>query len=71
MKIGAKNRLMAEVTEIKRGVVMCEVKVKLKPSADMQMASVMTLETLDDLGLRPGDTVQVVAKAVNVLLIKE
>ena len=71
MKIGAKNRLMAEVTEIKRGAVMCEVKVKLKPSADMQMASVMTLETLDHLGLRPGDTVQVVAKAVNVLLIKE
>jgi molybdopterin-binding protein len=71
MKIGAKNRLMAEVTEIKRGTVMCEVKVKLKPSADMQMASVMTLETLDDLGLRPGDTVQVVAKAVNVLLIKD
>ena len=47
---------------------MCEVKVKLKPSADMQIASVMTLETLDDSGLRPGDTVQVVAKAVNVLL---
>ena len=45
--------------------------MKLKPSADMQIASVMTLETLDDLGLRPGDTVQVVAKAVNVLLIKE
>jgi molybdopterin-binding protein len=71
MKIGARNRLMAEVVEIKRGTVMCEVKVKLKPAADLQMASVMTLESLADLGIKEGDTVQVVAKAVNVLLLKQ
>ena len=71
MKIGARNKLTAEVVEIKRGAVMCEVKVKLKPAADLRMASVMTLESLDDLGIKVGDSVQVVAKAVNVLLLKE
>ena len=35
------------------------------------MASVMTLESIDDMGLKKGDKVRVVVKAVNVLLIKE
>ena len=35
------------------------------------MASVLTLESLDELGLKPGDRVRVVVKAVHVLLIKE
>ena len=68
MKVGARNQLMGEVVEIKRGSLMGEVKVKIP--ADAQMASVMTLESIDDLGLKKGDKVQVVAKAVNVLLIK-
>jgi molybdopterin-binding protein len=70
MKIGARNQLQAEVVEIKRGAVMCEVKVRLEPVKDARMASVMTLESLDDLGIKVGDTVQVIAKAVNVLLVK-
>jgi molybdopterin-binding protein len=34
------------------------------------MASVMTLESLDDLAINEGDEVEVIVKAVNVLLIK-
>lgn len=71
MKVGARNRLNAEVVEIKRGMVMCEVVVKLKPSQDNHMASVMTLESMEELDLKVGDKVQVVAKAVHVLLMKE
>jgi molybdate transport system regulatory protein len=69
MKIGARNKLEGEVTEIKRGEVMCEVKLKIP--AQSQMASVMTLESLEDMQLKVGDKVQVIAKAVNVLLIKD
>jgi molybdopterin-binding protein len=69
MKIGARNTLEGEVTEIKRGTVMCEVKVRIP--AEARMASVMTLESLDELGITVGDTVRVVAKAVNVLLLKD
>ena len=68
MKIGARNKLIGKVTEIKRGAVMGQVKVTI--SAPAQMASVLTLESIDDLGLKVGDEVQVVAKAVNVLLVK-
>ena len=69
MKIGARNRLEGKVTEIKRGTVMCQVKVQIAGGA--QMESVMTLDSLDDLGIKVGDTVRVAVKAVNVLLIKE
>ena len=69
MKIGARNRLEGEVTEIKRGTIMCHVKVKIAGGA--QIESVMTLDSLDDLGIKEGDKVRVAVKAVNVMLIKD
>jgi molybdate transport system regulatory protein len=69
MKIGARNQLTGEITEIKRGAVMGEVKLKIP--AESNMASVMTLESIDDLDLRPGDRVRVIVKAIHVLLMKE
>ena len=50
MKIGARNKIEGEVTEIKRGTVMCQVAVKIAGGARME--SVMTLDSLQDLGLR-------------------
>jgi len=69
MKIGARNRLEGEVVSIKRGSVMCQVKVMIAGGAAME--SVMTLDSLDDLGIKVGDKVRVAVKAVNVMLIKE
>ena len=69
MKYGARNQLEGEVVEIKRGQVMCQVKVKVPAGATV--CSVMTLESLADLGIKEGDRVKAVAKAVNVLLTRE
>jgi molybdate transport system regulatory protein len=69
MKIGARNQIVGKVTEVKKGTVMVEVKLEIPAGA--RMASVMTLESLEDMGIRPGDEVQVVVKAVNVLLVKQ
>jgi molybdate transport system regulatory protein len=69
MKYGARNQIQAKVTEIKRGAVMCQVKVEV-PAA-VRMCSVMTLESLDELGIKEGDKVNVLVKAVNVLLAAE
>lgn len=68
MKFGARNRIIAKVTEVKKGSLMCLVKVRIPASS--QIASVMTLESLKELGLKKGDTVEVIVKAVNVLLAK-
>jgi molybdopterin-binding protein len=69
MKYGARNQLVGKVTEIKKGQLMCEVKFDLTQPG--QMASVMTLESLEELGIKNGDMVKVLVKAVNVLLVKE
>jgi molybdopterin-binding protein len=69
MEIGARNRLEGEVVEIKRGTVMCQVRVRIAGGALME--SVMTLDSADDLKLKVGDKVKVAVKAVNVLLLKD
>jgi molybdopterin-binding protein len=68
MKVGARNRIVGKVTEIKKGSIMCQVKLEIPASS---MSSVMTLDSLEEMGLKTGDAVQVVVKGVNVLLIKE
>ena len=69
MKVGARNQLIGKVTGTRRGQVMAQVKFTIP--AESQMSSVMTLESLDELGLREGDNVRVFVKAVNVLLVRE
>ena len=68
MKVGARNRIVGKVTEIKKGSVMCQVRLEIPASS---MSSVMTMDSLEEMGLKKGDSVQVVVKGVNVLLIKE
>ena len=69
MKYGARNQLVGEVIEIKEGTLMCQVKVKI--STESTVSSVMTMDSLRELGITRGDKVKVVIKAVNVLLVRE
>ncbi|MBM3889179.1 MAG: molybdenum-binding protein [Verrucomicrobia bacterium] len=69
MKYGARNNIVATVKSIQRGDVMSLVKFDVTVPA--QMASVITTESVDDLKLKPGDTVQLIVKAVHVLPVKE
>lgn len=71
MKAGVRNQIEAEVVVIKKSEVMSQVKVKLKNTSAVPMSSVMTVESLDEMNLKKGDTVRVLVKAVNVTLIKE
>jgi molybdopterin-binding protein len=68
MKYGARNQLHGKVRKIKRGDVMCQVRLDVEPG---QMNSVMTMESLEDLGIQEGDQVRIVVKAINVLLVRE
>ena len=69
MKHGARNDLPGEVTAIKKGDVMCQIDVTLI-GTDYKMSSVMTVESLESMNLQVGDKVNVIAKAVNVLLMR-
>jgi molybdopterin-binding protein len=65
MKYGARNNLQATVKSIKTGDIMSMVKFEVQAPADM--ASVLTTESLESLELAPGDTVQLIVKAIHVL----
>lgn len=69
MKYGARNQIEAKVTDIQKGGLMC--KVKLEVPAGAMMNSVMTIESVEDLGLKEGDNVKAIVKAINVLLVRE
>lgn len=64
MKYGARNQIVGTV-DVSVPAVMVDVSV---PAV---MESVMTLDSLEELGLKEGDKVKVIVKAVSVLLVKE
>lgn len=69
MKYGARNRIQAKVTRIKRGDVMSLIKCEVM--GPTEMGSVLTTESVDDMGLKVGDSVELVVKAIHVLPVKE
>lgn len=68
MRYGARNKIVAKVTSIKSDPVMSLVKFDV--TAPAEMASVLTTESVQELNLKVGDTVQLVVKAVHVLPVK-
>jgi molybdopterin-binding protein len=69
MKYGARNQIEGVVTSVKKGNIMGQVNIDIPlPS---KMASVMTVDSINDLDIKVGDKVKVVVKAISVLLVKE
>ena len=69
MKYGARNQIVGTVKSVKSGDVMSLVKFDV--TTPCEMASVLTTESVETLGLKAGDRVKLVIKAVNVLPVKE
>ncbi len=69
MRYGARNKLKAKVTSVKKGDIMSLVKFKVTEPGEM--ASVLTTESVEELGLKPGDEILVFIKAIHVLPVKE
>ncbi len=68
MKYGARNRIAARVESIHTGDIMSLVKFTVREPHEM--ASVLTTESVKDLGLQVGDAVELVIKAIHVLPVK-
>ena len=68
MKLGARNKAIATVTDVRKGSIMCQVKLDVPAG---QMSSVMTADSATEMNLREGDKVYVVVKAIHVLLVKD
>jgi molybdate transport system regulatory protein len=66
MELSARNQLTGTVTDIKEGAVMAEVTVRL--TGGEELVSVITVTSVQRLGLKPGSEVTVVIKATEVML---
>lgn len=69
MRYGARNTIKAKVKSVKKGDVMSLVKFEAISATDM--SSVLTTESVEGMELKPGDSVQLVIKAIHVLPVKE
>ena len=68
MKYGARNQIVGKVAQVKRGDIMSLVKFTV--TGPCEMSSVLTTESLVELGLKKGDEVLLVVKAIHVLPVK-
>ncbi len=68
MALSARNQLPGTIQDIKLGDIMAHVVVKV---GDNLIESVITRTSADELGLKKGDSVQVVVKSTEVMIRKD
>ncbi len=68
MALSARNKLPGVIEEVQLGGVMARVVVKV---GDNTVESVITRESVEELGLKPGDPVVVVIKSTEVMIQKD
>lgn len=66
MKLSARNALKGKVKEVKTGAVNTEVIVELPGGGEV--VSMISKESAEKLGLKPGKEVYAVIKASNVMI---
>lgn len=66
MKLSARNMLPGTIRMIARGAVNAEVTLELAPG--LTIVSVITLDAVDSLKLKPGDRAYAVIKASSVMI---
>ena len=68
MKISARNQLRGTVVEVRRGQTTAHIRIELSPGSII--TSSITNEAVDELGLKPGDSVTAIIKASDVMVGK-
>ncbi len=68
MKISARNKLPGRVEQITRGAATANVRVSV---ASMAMTAAITVDAVDDLGIKVGSDVIVIIKSSDVMLAVE
>jgi molybdopterin-binding protein len=66
MRLSARNVLKGKIKQIKAGMVNSEVVLELAPG--VEVVSIITKESVDNLQLAPGKTAYAVIKASNVMI---
>jgi len=67
MEISARNKIKGTIEEITLGSVMAKVKINIGVNV---ISSVVTIESVTDLGLKVGDEVYAIVKSTEVMIGK-
>jgi molybdopterin-binding protein len=67
MTLSARNQLKGKISEVKLGEIMAHVTVRIGKNT---IDSVITRRSVEEMGLKKGDTVTVVIKSTEVMLQK-
>ena len=68
-KISARNQLRGTVEEIVLGVITAKVTVRI--AADTLVESVITRQSVEDLGIKVGDSVTALIKSTEVMIMAD
>lgn len=68
MKLSARNQLKGTVASVDKGPISAKVKIDL--GGGNVITSTVTAETVEDLDLKPGDSVVAIIKASEVIIGK-
>jgi molybdopterin-binding protein len=68
MKLSARNQLKGKIASIDRGAVMCKVVVDI--GGGNRITAAITVDSVDELGLKVGDQAAAVIKATEVMIAK-
>jgi len=68
MKISGRNKLRATVKEVIKGTVMAKVVMDYKGD---ELVAAITVDSVNDLDLKPGDTVTALIKATEMMVMKQ
>ncbi len=69
MKISARNQIKGTIVEVKPGVVTAKVIIDI--GGGNRLSSVITMDSVEDLNLKPGDEVVAFIKSTEVMIGKE
>lgn len=67
MKVSGRNKLQATVKEVVKGAVMAKVVMDYKGD---ELVAAITVDSVDELGLKSGDKVTALIKATEMMVIK-
>lgn len=68
MKISGRNKLQATVKEVIKGAVMAKVVMDYKGD---ELVAAITIDSVEDLDLKPGDNVTALVKSTEMMVMKQ
>ena len=69
MKLSTRNIFMGKVVDVKEGMIMAKVKVDI--GGGNLVTSIVTVEALQELGVKVGEDLAVLIKATSVMVAKD